>query len=69
MVNNYLSASEAAKYLGLSESYLAKLRMGTCSESGPAFCRIGQRAIRYRKTDLDAWMASRLAFISEAENV
>ena len=59
MENLYLNASQAARYVGLSESYLAKLRMGTLAEPGPVFCRIGQRAIRYRTTDLDVWMKSK----------
>lgn len=56
----YLSAEEAADYIGLSASYLAKLRMGTGQQIGPKFLRIGQRAIRYRRTDLDDWMKSKL---------
>ena len=56
----YLSAAEAAEYLGLSESYLAKLRMGTAREAGPNFLKIGQRAVRYRRQDLDLWMESKL---------
>ena len=54
----YLTAAEAANYTGLSESYLAKLRMGTSPIAGPRFLRIGPRAIRYRRMDLDAWMVS-----------
>jgi predicted DNA-binding transcriptional regulator AlpA len=52
----YLTAAEAADYIRLSESYLAKLRMGTLPQSGPKFLRVGPRAIRYRKKDLDDWM-------------
>ncbi|SLN70762.1 Helix-turn-helix domain protein [Roseovarius albus] len=55
----YFSTAEAAEYLGLSESYLAKLRMGTLAEPGPRYLRVGQRAIRYRRTDLDSWMDSK----------
>ena len=55
----YMSADEAAKYTGLSASYLAKLRMGTGPQVGPKFLRIGSRAIRYRRTDLDDWMDSK----------
>jgi excisionase family DNA binding protein len=50
----YLTASEAASYLRTSRSTLAKRRMNGC---GPAFVRIG-RAVRYRLSDLDAWMGS-----------
>lgn len=55
----YLTPKEAADYAALSESYLAKLRMGTGPQVGPRFLRIGQRAIRYRRADLDAWMQSK----------
>ena len=56
----YLTALEAANYTGLSGSYLAKLRMGTAPQVGPKYLRFGQRAIRYRRDDLDHWMASKL---------
>lgn len=51
----YLTSKEAAYYINLSESYLAKLRM---YKKGPRFLRIGARAIRYSKADLDLWMTS-----------
>ena len=51
----YLTSKEAANYTNMSESYLAKLRM---YEKGPRFLRIGARAIRYLKADLDDWMTS-----------
>lgn len=60
MENIYMSADEAAQYIGLSASYLAKLRMGTGPKAGPKFVRIGPRAIRYRRADLDEWMNSML---------
>jgi excisionase family DNA binding protein len=49
----YLRPREAAEYLRSSESTLAKKRL---NGDGPPFVRIG-RAIRYRRSDLDAWMA------------
>lgn len=55
----YLTAAEAADYICLSESYLAKLRMGTLPQSGPKFLRLGLRAIRYRRKDLDDWMETK----------
>ena len=55
----YMTAAEAADYLGLSESYLAKLRMGIGTQAGPKFLRIGSRTVRYRRRDLDEWMTSR----------
>jgi excisionase family DNA binding protein len=50
----YFKPSEAAEYLRSSESTLAKKRL---NGDGPPFVRIG-RAIRYRRSDLDAWMAA-----------
>lgn len=55
----YLTASEAAFYLRTSKSTLAKRRMKGC---GPAFVRIG-RAVRYRLSDLDAWMGSSVSLL------
>jgi predicted DNA-binding transcriptional regulator AlpA len=55
----YLTATEAAEYTGLSESYLAKLRMGTWPQVGPTYLRVGLRAIRYRRKDLDVWMETK----------
>ncbi len=47
---------QAAKYLNLSPSTLAKARL---TGEGPQFLRLpGGRSIRYRKADLDAWAAA-----------
>jgi len=61
MEQQYFTAQEAAIYTGISESYLAKLRMGTSKFSGPRYCRIGLRAIRYKRGDLDAWMEAQIS--------
>lgn len=53
---SFLTTIQAAEYLNLSKSYLDKLRL---SGEGPAFTKMGQRAIRYRIEDLDAWARSR----------
>ena len=47
-----LRTEQAAKYLSLSPSTLAKLRL---SGDGPQFLRLAGRSIRYRRADLDAW--------------
>ena len=52
----YLTTQEAANYIGLSESYLSKLRMDANIASGPRFLRVGARVVRYAKVDLDHWM-------------
>jgi excisionase family DNA binding protein len=50
----YFTPKEAAAYLKTSTSTLAKRRL---YKGSPRFTRIG-RAVRYRKSDLDAFMAS-----------
>jgi predicted DNA-binding transcriptional regulator AlpA len=42
----------ASKIIGLSRSWMRHARL---RHDGPAFIRIG-RAIRYRVSDLDAWL-------------
>ncbi len=56
MTTDYMTPREAAEYLRSSPSTLAKRRL---TGNSPAFTRIGS-AIRYRKSDLDAWMADNL---------
>jgi len=56
-----LRDEEAAAYIGMSAAYL---RADRCrghiggSTPGPAFLRMG-RTIRYRREDLNAWLAER----------
>jgi hypothetical protein len=50
-----LSTIEAARYLGLSISFLNKLRSGG---GGPRYAKVGRRVI-YPRVDLDLWLASR----------
>ena len=56
ITQDYLDPKEAADYLRSSTSTLAKLRH---RGKGPAYTHIGT-AIRYRRRDLDTWMASQL---------
>jgi excisionase family DNA binding protein len=56
IVSVYLTPRETAAYLRTSINTLAKLRV---YGGGPSFARWG-RAIRYRREDLDAFMAARL---------
>jgi predicted DNA-binding transcriptional regulator AlpA len=48
---------EAACVLRLSERTLERLRV---SGLGPKFIRCGGRSVRYRQSDLDDWVTSRL---------
>lgn len=52
-----ISARTAARFVGLAESTLAKLRL---NGNGPAYCKLGRRVV-YRPADLEYWLASRLA--------
>lgn len=52
----YLRPREAARFLGLSESTLAKLRMRSNHVRGPAFSRPLGRYVVYRRRDLEAWL-------------
>lgn len=55
-LNPTLNTSGAAEYLGLAESTLEKMRV---TGDGPAFVKLG-RAVRYRISDLDAYLAERV---------
>lgn len=66
MESTYMTSPEAAEYTGLSESYLAKLRMGTAPSIGPRYLKVGLRAVRYFRNDLDAWMHSKACGHSRA---
>ena len=50
-----LTEADAAQYLGVSRAYLRQGRAR--AKGGPPYCRFG-RAIRYRATDLNAWIAA-----------
>lgn len=47
--------AHAATYMGVSPSWLAKLRV---HGGGPVFHKLGRRVL-YRQADLDAWLAER----------
>lgn len=54
-----LTEREAAAYIRMSMSFLAKDRMNGYRygiKQGPEFVRNGRRNIRYRIEDLDAWI-------------
>ncbi len=53
-IRDYLRPPQAADYIGISQSTLAKLRV---SGTGPNYSKRG-RSVIYRKPDLDAWIDS-----------
>jgi hypothetical protein len=52
-----VTAKLAARFVGLSESTLAKLRL---NGNGPVYCKLGRRVV-YRPSDLELWLQSRTA--------
>jgi excisionase family DNA binding protein len=50
-----ITTAEAARFLGLSESTLAKMRL---NGNGPVYCKLGRRVV-YRQPDLEEWLESR----------
>jgi predicted DNA-binding transcriptional regulator AlpA len=52
-----VTAKVAAKFVGLSASTLAKLRL---NGNGPIYCKLGRRVL-YRPSDLEEWLESRTA--------
>ena len=55
-LRRYVRVNEAASYLGLSPSTLAKMRL---RGDGPAYSKSGPRVVVYAVTDLDAYLAAR----------
>ena len=51
-LSELFTTAEAAKWAKLSESYFHKARL---TGTGPRFCRLAGKAIRYRREDLEAW--------------
>lgn len=48
-----IDTADAAELLGLAPRTLMRWRV---ERSGPTFIRIGNRSVRYRPSDLDAWI-------------
>jgi len=52
-----LTEKEAAKYLNFTPRFLQSRRV---RGDGARFVKISSRAVRYRKSDIDAWVESLL---------
>jgi hypothetical protein len=52
-----MRSAEAASYLRIAPSTLAKLR---CYGGGPRFAKAGPRLVIYDRADLDAWLENRI---------
>jgi predicted DNA-binding transcriptional regulator AlpA len=55
--NRLLRAPEAADYIRLSASTLAKMRL---RGDGPRYIKAGMRIIAYQEDDLIAWLSARM---------
>lgn len=52
----WFRARDAAAYIGVSKSYLARLRM---VGRGPRYARVGTRVVVYSREDLERFLAER----------
>ena len=53
----YMSVQDVAAYTSLTPDFWNKLR---CDGGGPRYVKISARVIRYRRSDVDAWMEERM---------
>ena len=54
-VDDLLTTKEAADFLGFHEQSLKRWRM---HDEGPRYLKLGARKIRYRRADLEAFVAA-----------
>ena len=57
MANPLLTPAEAGEQLGLTPAALAQLRY---TGGGPCFIKLTAKAVRYRQSDLDSWIAAKV---------
>jgi excisionase family DNA binding protein len=57
-LENTFTPLKAAKYLGISE---ATIRLWRSQGIGPRHFKAGEKLVRYRRADLDAWIEARLS--------
>ena len=56
-MEDLLDPRDVSRILGISEASLTQMRYrGT----GPAFLKVNARTVRYRRTDVESWLVSRL---------
>jgi predicted DNA-binding transcriptional regulator AlpA len=53
-LTNFLNTNQAASEFGLSQSWLAKLRL---TGSGPQYMKVGKRVL-YRRDEFERWIES-----------
>lgn len=57
MSKHLFTTKEAASYLGVSKSFLDRDR---CNGAHIPFVKLGNRAVRYRLSDLESYLTSRV---------
>ncbi len=60
----YLSTADVAEHLGVSASWLSKLRM---YGEGPPFFKLGARCVVYDLNQVDAWVERHRATIASKQ--
>jgi len=68
-MNTWLTRREAAEFLTgigcpIAPKTLANLAYAKGEDKGPPFVSSGWRTVRYSKTDLEAWAASRCRIVN-----
>jgi hypothetical protein len=56
-IDPLVAEAAAAAFLAVSPKTLRKWRIYGC---GPAYCKIGRRVVRYRRSDLEAFVHTRM---------
>lgn len=64
MSNTLFNTKGAAKFLGMSPRSLEGMRV---DGSGPPFVKISDRCIRYRLSDIESWLASKVQTRTDGE--
>jgi excisionase family DNA binding protein len=64
-VTRLLTTDEVAELTGLSRETLAQWRW---LKKEIPFVRLGKKCVRYRESDIDAWLAKGLVSVTSGEN-
>ncbi len=64
-IQRLLTTDDVATITGLSPETLAQWRW---LKKEIPFVRLGKKCVRYRQSDIDAWLAKRLVSVASGEN-
>jgi excisionase family DNA binding protein len=65
LMTKLLTTDDVAEITGLSPETLAQWRW---LKKEIPFVRLGKKCVRYRQSDIDAWLAKRLVSVTSGEN-